>query len=284
MILVLSPLGAYANTGHFSALICCYRSLPCSEINHLESWCSPVTLIKLCFASESCICSVCTVCKLYKLQEKLISVIQISVQLLKLTMNTNYTESLQCGWEALHTKHVTGFTEVDTKKSKNKQREYYRWPLSGSFCQKKSNSHPTLWILRSYYSGLNISVVSAMLFPAATAPLLPLAGFSYHLFSCQVKQGRWKFCKAGRCTNSQKIHLFYKTTEVFEILGLSRRSGIPHPHTSTHPRDNTWHYKSEHFCSIRKFLLELPKWPVPFVLPKGRTTPLPMLFIHGPSA
>lgn len=106
---ISSPLGLYTNTGHFSALIC-YRSLPRSEINHLESWCGSVTLIKLCFAPESCICTVCTVCKLYKLQEKLISVIQISAQLLKLTVNTNYTESFQCCWEAPHTKHVTKFT------------------------------------------------------------------------------------------------------------------------------------------------------------------------------
>lgn len=161
VLLISNPLGPYTNTGHFSALICCHRSLPRSEINHLESWCGSVTLIKLCFAPESCICSVCTVCKLYKLQEKLISVIQISAQLLKLTVNTNYTESLQCCWEAPHTKHVTKFTEVDTKTSKNKLWEYYRQPFPGKFCPK--NSHPTLLILHGYYSGLNISVVSALL-------------------------------------------------------------------------------------------------------------------------
>lgn len=49
------------------------------------------------------------------------------------------------------------------------------------------------------------------------------------------------------------------------------RSEIPYP-KPIHPRDNTWHYKSEHLCSIRKFLLELPKWPVPFVPVKERTT------------
>lgn len=151
VLLISNPLGPYTNTGHFSALICCHRSLPRSEINHLESWCGSVTLIKLCFAPESCICSVCTVCKLYKLQEKLISVIQISAQLLKLTVNTNYTESLQCCWEAPHTKHVTKFTEVDTKTSKNKLWEYYRQPFPGKFCPK--NSHPTLLILHGYYSG-----------------------------------------------------------------------------------------------------------------------------------
>lgn len=61
------------------------------------------------------------------------------------------------------------------------------------------------------------------------------------------------------------------------------RSEIPYP-KPIHPRDNTWHYKSEHLCSIRKFLLELPKWPVPFVPVKERTTPLPMLPIRSPSA
>lgn len=177
VLLILSPLGPYTNTGHFSALICCYRSLPRSEINHLESWCGSVTLIKLCFAPESCICSVCTVCKLYKLQEKLISVIQISAQLLKLTVNTNYTESFQCCWEAPHTKHVTKFIEVDTKTKKNNLENITDNRSQGNLAQKTS-SHPTLLILHGYYSGLNISVVSALLFAAVTAPL---AAFSYHL-------------------------------------------------------------------------------------------------------
>lgn len=136
VLLTSSPLGPYTNTGHFSALICCYRSLPHSETNHLESWCGSVTLIKLCFAPESCICSVCTVCKLYKLQEKLISVIQISAQLLKLTVNTNYTESFQCCWEAPHTKHVTKFTEVDTKTRKNKLENITDNRSQGNFAQK----------------------------------------------------------------------------------------------------------------------------------------------------
>lgn len=162
VLLISSPLGPYTNTGHFSALICCYRSLPCSEINHLESWCGSVILIKLCFAPESCICSVCTVCKLYTLQEKLISVIQISVQLLKLTVNTNYTESLQCCWEAPCTKHVTKFTEVDTKTRKNKLENITDNRSQGNFAQK-TNSCPTLLILHGYYLGLNISVVSALL-------------------------------------------------------------------------------------------------------------------------
>lgn len=48
----------------------------------------------------------------------MISVIQISAQLLKLTMNTNYPESLQCGWQALRINHVTKFTEAGTKASK----------------------------------------------------------------------------------------------------------------------------------------------------------------------
>lgn len=162
VLLISSPLGPYTNAGHFSALICCYRSLPRSEINHLESWCGSVTLIKLCFAPESCICSVCTVCKLYKLQEKLISVIQISAQLLKLTVNTNYTESFQCCWKAPHTKHVTKFTEVDTKTRENKLENITDNSSQGNFAQK-TNSHPTLIILHGYYSGLNISVVSALL-------------------------------------------------------------------------------------------------------------------------
>lgn len=162
VLLISSPLGPCTNTGHFSALICCYWSLPRSGINHLESWCGSVTLIKLCFAPESCICSVCTVCKLYKLQEKLISVIQISAQLLKLTVNTNYTESLQCCWEAPHTKRVTIFTEVDTKTRKNKLENITDNRSQGNFAQK-TNSHPTLLILHGYYSGLNISVVSALL-------------------------------------------------------------------------------------------------------------------------
>lgn len=125
-IVISNPNGVHINSGHFHSLSCYHRSLQRSQINHLESWCIPVTLIKLCFASESCICSVCTVCKLYKLQEKLISVIQTSAQLLKLTMNTNYPESLPCGWKALHTNHVTKFTEVGTKASENMQWEQHR--------------------------------------------------------------------------------------------------------------------------------------------------------------
>lgn len=125
-IVISNPNGVHINSGHFHSLSCYHRYLQRSQINHLESWCSPVTLIKLCFASESCICSVCTVCKLYKLQEKLISVIQTSAQLLKLTMNTNYPESLPCGWKALHTNHVTKFTEVGTKASENMQWEQHR--------------------------------------------------------------------------------------------------------------------------------------------------------------
>lgn len=136
VLLISSPLGPYTNTGHFSALICCYRSLPHSEINHLESWCGSVTLIKLCFAPESCICSVCTVCKLYKLQEKLISVIQISAQLLKLTVNTNYTESLQCCWEAPPHKACYQIHRSGHQNKEKQAWEHYRQPFPGKFCPK----------------------------------------------------------------------------------------------------------------------------------------------------
>lgn len=185
VLLISSPLGGpYTNTGHFSALISCYISLPHSEINHLESWCGSVTLIKLCFAPESCICSVCTVCKLYKLQEKLISVIQISAQLLKLTVNTNYTASFQCCWEAPHTKHVTKFTEVDTKTRKNKLENITDNRSQGNFAQKNKLSPKLInssWLL---FRVKHFCGVCLALFAAVTAPL---AAFSYHRTLGKIK-------------------------------------------------------------------------------------------------
>lgn len=168
------------------------------------------------------------------------------------------------------------------KPAKTKQWEIL--PLSGKF-RPKSSSHLTSWILCSCYSGLNIAVVSAMLCFQLWQP------HSSHLQHFLPISSHVRWDKKGESSATLegaptviKLTFFYKATEVFEIWGLSRRSGISHPNPSTHPRNNTWRCKSEHSCSIRKLLLELPKWPVPFVLPKERATPPPVLLIRGASA
>lgn len=142
---------------------------------------------------------------------------------------------------------------------------------------KKSNSHSTLLILCRYYLGLNIPAASCPAPPACSMFLPSL------LTSGEIRKVQVLLTLEGTQT---VIKLIFFTTLLKGLrFGVCPGGlGFSYPNPSTHPRDHTWHCKPEHFCSLRKCLLELPTWPVPFVLPKERTTPLPTLLIHGPSA
>lgn len=101
---------------------------------------------------------------------------------------------------------------------------------------QKTNFYPTLLILHSYYSGLNISVVSALLCLHLWQPhLQQFLTISSHI--------RWN--KKGECSatleakSAATIYFcFYKTTDVVEIWGLSCRPEISHLNTSTHCREH----------------------------------------------